>query len=100
MTNKYKVTVNRFAKYHGESSENHKNGKIHEEQYNYLYDDYKLALDAYIEKCTESAKFLSLPISSFTQTDVVKLIDNTENNPNKAQEHLGLVVRQLTMSNL
>lgn len=100
MKNKYKVTVSKLARYHGESNENHKHGKIHEEQYNYLYDDYKLALDCYKERCIESAKFLSLPISSFTQTDIIKLIDNTENNPTNGQEHIGLVVRQLTMSNL
>lgn len=100
MKNKYKVTVNKLAKFYGTSTENHKHGKIHEEQYNYLYDDYGQAVDCYKERCAESANFLSLPLNSFTQTDIIKLIDNTENNPTKGQEHLGLVVRQLTISNL
>ena len=100
MTNKYKVTLNKVSKYHGETNENHKHGKIHEEQSDFLYDDYKQALDSYLERCVECAKHLSLPISTFTQTFIVKLIDNTENNPQKGFEHFGLVVRQLTLSNL
>ena len=100
MINKYKVTLHKLAKYHGETNENHKNGKIHEEQYNFLYDDYKQALDSYMERSIECAKHLSLPMSTWTQTHIVTLIDNTENNPSNGHEHLGLIVRQLTISNL
>ena len=100
MTNKYKVKLHKLSKYHGESTENHKNGKIHEEEYNFLFDNYKEALDAYTEYCAKSANFLSLPLSSWTQTHTIKFIDNTENNPQKPFEHFGIVVRQLTLSNL
>ena len=100
MINKYKVSIQKLSKYHGESNENYKHGKIHEEQYNFLYDDYKQALDSYMERCVESTKHLSLPLSYYTMTHTIRLIDNTENNPSKCEEHLPLIVRQLTISNL
>lgn len=100
MTNNYKVSIHKLSKYHGETNENHKSGKIHEEEYNYIYIDYKEALDAYREQCIKSAEFLSLPFSTWTQTCIIKLIDNTEKNPQKHFENLGLIVRQLTLSNL
>lgn len=100
MKTNYKVRVSKLSKYHGETNENHKNGKIHEEEYNYIYFDYKEALDAYKEHCVKTADFLSLPLNFWTQTCVIQLIDNSDNNPQKPFEHLGLTVRQLTLTNL
>ena len=96
----YFVKVTKEARYHGETSENFKKGQIHTEVYEFRYKEYKEALDAYIERCIESAQFLSLPISQFTQKNVIQLIDNTEKNPSKNHEHLSLLVRELTISNL
>lgn len=100
MINKYKVRLRKLCKYHGVTNENHVNGKIHEEEYNFLYNEYKEALDTFREHSIKSADFLSLPMSSWTQTHIIQLIDNTENNPQKHFEHFGLVVRQLTLTNL
>lgn len=100
MKTNYKIVLHKLSKYHGETTENHKNGKIHEEEYTFHYNDYKEALDDYTEYCAKSANFLSLPLNSWTSTHTIKFIDNTENNPDKSFENFSLVVRQLTMSNL
>lgn len=100
MINKYKVRVSKLSKYLGETNETHIHGKIHEEEYVFLYNDYPKALETYREQCNRCADFLSLPMNFWIQTNVIQLIDNTENNPQQGFEHLGLVVRQLTLTNL
>lgn len=97
---KYIVKVSKLSRYHGETNENHINGKIHEELYEYLYQDYKEAYDSYTKFCIDSAEFLSLPLNSFRQKAIIQLIDCTENNPLKSFGERKLIMRELTISNL
>ncbi len=96
----YKVKISKLSRYHGETTENHVHGKIHEELYEYLYQDYKEAYDSYTEHCIGSAQFLSLPLSTFTQKTVIQLIDLTESNPQKAHGNFNMIMRELTISNI
>jgi hypothetical protein len=96
----FKVRISKLSRYHGETSEHHVHGKIHEELYEYLYQDYKEAYESYTENCIGSAQFLSLPLNSFTQKTVLQLIDLTESNPQKAHGSFNMILRELTISNL
>lgn len=95
----YIVRVSKLSKYFGETSETFKNGLIHEEEYNYEYSDYSLALSDYNKKCAECAEQCATGIV-FTQSYTIQLLSAEGTNPMKGHSEKRRVCFQLIISNL
>jgi ectoine hydroxylase-related dioxygenase (phytanoyl-CoA dioxygenase family) len=100
MNKTYAVRLSKLSKYFGETSENFKSGKIHEEEYIFEYTDYAEALQEYKKHCTSSANSLAMQ-HIFSSTYTVQLLDWEGTNPQTPynQNKRG-VMFQITVSNL
>jgi ribonuclease D len=100
MKNTYAVRLSKISKYFGESNENYKSGKIHEEEYIFEYTDYKEALEEYKKHCASVANSISMQII-FASTYTVQLLDWEGTNPQSAcTKYKRGIMFQITISNL
>jgi hypothetical protein len=99
MKKKYAVRLSKISKYYGIPSENFQQGKIHEEEYNFQYEDYKDALEEYNKHCESAASSICMQIS-FSSTYTIQLLDWEGTNPNKSKSEKRRVMYQITISNI
>jgi ectoine hydroxylase-related dioxygenase (phytanoyl-CoA dioxygenase family) len=100
MKQTYAVRLSKLSKFFGESNENYKSGKIHEEEYIFEYATYSEALEEYQKHCTNAAKSLAVQII-FASTYTVQLLDWEGTNPQTPNtQYKRGVMFQITISNL
>ncbi len=99
MKKKYAVRLSKISKYYGVPSESHQQGKIHEEEYIFYYEDYRKALDEYNNHCQSAASHICMQ-GVFSSTYTIQLLDWEGTNPNISASEKRRIMFQITISNI